>query len=157
PVLAVLEEPVRVPGEFLQLFEDLSFQDLDGEDRYEPDHGADLERDPLAAWQVQHVVIELVVVVPEADALAAHIGHRLGDVEEMLEELYRDVLVDPVFHGQSERDTQQVQRVHRHPRGAVRLIDMAAGRQRRAAVEDADIVEAEKTALEDIAPASVLL
>ena len=46
--------------------------------------------------------------------------------------------------------------VHRHPGGAVRLVDVAAGRQRRAAVEHADIVEAEKAALEDVAALGVL-
>ena len=35
--------------------------------------------------------------------------------------------------------------------GAVGLVDEAAGRQRRAAVEHADVVQAEEAALEDVA------
>ena len=81
----------------------------------------------------------------------ADVGHRLGDVQEVLEELGRDVLVDVVVQRQLERDAHQVQAVHRHPGGAVGLVDEAAGRQRRAAVEDADVVEAEEAALEDVA------
>ena len=40
--------------------------------------------------------------------------------------------------------------VHRHPARAVRLLEVPAGRQRRAAIEDADVVEAEEAALEDV-------
>ena len=43
-----------------------------------------------------------------------------------------------------------------HPRGAVRLLQIAAGRQRRAAVEDADVVEAEEAALEHVLAEPVL-
>ena len=48
------------------------------------------------------------------------------------------------------------ERVHRHPGGAVGLVDVAAGRQRLRAVEDADVVEPEKAALEDVAAVGVL-
>ena len=74
----------------------------------------------------------------------------------MLEELGRDVLVDVIVLRELQRDAHQVQAVHRHPAGAVRLVDVAAGRQRRAAIEDADVVQAEKAALEDVAPFGVL-
>ena len=83
-----------------------------------------------AVGQVQHVVEELVLVVPQADAsVLADVAHRLGDVQEVLEELGRDVLVDVVVLRQLQRDAHQIQRVHRHPAGAVRLVDVAAGGQ----------------------------
>ena len=44
----------------------------------------------------------------------------------------------------------------RHPGGAVGLLEVAAGRQRRAAVEDADVVEAEEAALEHVPAVAVL-
>ena len=56
----------------------------------------------------------------------------------------RYVLVDVIFGGQFERDPHQVQRVHRHPGGIVRLVDATTRRQRGAAVEQTDIVEPEK-------------
>jgi hypothetical protein len=43
-----------------------------------------------------------------------------------------------------------------HPGAAVGLLQVAAGRQRRAAVEDADVVEPQKTALEGIVAGAVL-
>ena len=54
--------------------------------------------------------------------------------------------------GEDEGDLQHVLAVERHPRGAVGLLERAAGRQRRAAIEDADVVEAEKAAVEDVSP-----
>ena len=46
--------------------------------------------------------------------------------------------------------------VHRHPAGAVGLLDVAAGGQRRAAVEDADIVQAQEAALKDVLALGIL-
>ena len=74
----------------------------------------------------------------------------------MLEEFRRDVFIDPVVLRQFQRDAQQVQAIHRHPARAVGLVDVAAGRQRRAAVEHADVVEAKEAALENIASLRVL-
>ena len=44
----------------------------------------------------------------------------------------------------------------RHPGGAVGLLDVAAGGQRLAAIEDADVVQAEKAAFENIVALRVL-
>ena len=61
-----------------------------------------------------------------------------------------------VLRRQFQRDPHQVERVHRHPRGAVGLVDEPAGRQRVAAVEHADVVEAQEPALEHVPPLRVL-
>ena len=53
-------------------------------------------------------------------------------------------------------DLEHVLAEQRHPGGAVGLLEVAAGRQRRAAVEDADVVEAEEAALEDVLAEAVL-
>ena len=58
--------------------------------------------------------------------------------------------VDRVVHGEFDGDVEHVLAVQRHPGGAVGLLEVAAGRQRRAAVEDADVVQAEEAALEDV-------
>src|ERR1700760_3743757 len=57
---------------------------------------------------------------------------------------------------QLERNAHQVQRVHRHPGGAVRLVHVAAIRQLCVAVEYADIVESQKPSLENIPALDVL-
>src|SRR5262249_28466143 len=43
-----------------------------------------------------------------------------------------------------------------HPAGAVRLLEGTTGRQWLAAIEDADVVQSEKTALEHVAPVGIL-
>ena len=77
-------------------------------------------------------------------------------LKKMLEEFAGDVLVHVIVLGELERDAHQVERIHRHPAGAVGLVDVAAGRQPRAAVEDADVVESQEAALEDVAAERVL-
>ena len=54
--------------------------------------------------------------------------------------------------GDRERELEHVLTEHRHPRGAVRLFEAAAGRQLRAAIEHPDVVEAEEATLEHVAP-----
>src|SRR5688572_21944294 len=77
-------------------------------------------------------------------------------MEEVLEELGRDVLVNFVVPGQFERNAHKIQRIHRHPTGAIRLIDESAGRQRCTAVEHANIVQAQEAALENVPALRVL-
>ena len=57
---------------------------------------------------------------------------------------------------QFERDAHEVERIHRHPTRAVGLVDETAGRQRRAAIKHADVVESEEAALKNVAALSVL-
>src|SRR5262245_1262585 len=81
--------------------------------------------------------------------------HRLDDVNKMLEEFARYVFVGGVLARQLQRDGQHIETVHAHPTGCVRLLDVAAGWQRCAAVEDADIVETEEATLKNISALSV--
>ena len=133
----------------------VGLQRLHREQRDEPDQRAHLQR-LVVAVGVQDVVVEAIRLVPQADALVAHVVHGVGDVDEVLEELGGDVLVRRVFPGQLQRDGQHVQAVHAHPGGAVGLLDVPAGRQRGRAVEHADVVEAEEAALEDVLALGVL-
>ena len=75
--------------------------------------------------------------------------HGAGDQQEMLRELRRQILIGRVVRRELEGDLEHVLAEQRHPGRAVGLLQMAAGRQRRAAVEDADIVEPEKAAFEE--------
>ena len=52
----------------------------------------------------------------------------VGDEGEVLEELHREVLVAVVLGRQPEGHLQQVEAVHRHPRGAVALLEACSRR-----------------------------
>ncbi len=58
--------------------------------------------------------------------------------------------------GQRHGELQHVLAEESHPRRAVRLLQVPARRQRRAAIEDADVVEAEEASLEDMLAETVL-
>ena len=119
------------------------------------DHRPNLEPLGPAVGQAQHVVEEAVFLVPHA-GLAAQVRHRRGNPQEMLGELEGHVHVVRVGHRQLRGDFQHVLAEQRHPGGAVGLLQVAAGRQRGAAVEDADVVQTEEAALEDVPPRAVL-
>src|SRR2546421_12051265 len=95
-------------------------------------------------------VIDAVFFIPELDAVAAEIFHRLSDVNEMFEELACNVFVRGIFFGKFESDGEHIEAIHTHPAGAVGLLEMAASRERRRAIEDADVIEAQEPALKDV-------
>src|SRR5688572_2275460 len=74
----------------------------------------------------------------------------------MLEELDRELLVLRLVLRQLQRDLEHGLREERHPRGAVGLLEIPARRQRLRAIEDANVVEAEEPALEDVAAVAIL-
>ena len=90
--------------------------------------------------QPKHIVKEPVFFVPQARAVLAAMAHRMSDKDEVLPKFARHVFVGAVFLGQFECNRQQIQRVHSHPARAVGLFDVAAGGQRRTAIEHADVV-----------------
>ena len=120
------------------------------------DERADLQALPGAVGEAEDVVEEAVLLVPHLVGVVADRIHRGGDPEEPHEELHDEVLVGRVALGEGERQLQHVLAVQRHPRRAVGLLEAAAGGQGRAAVEHADVVEAEEAALEHAAAARVL-
>ena len=114
----------------------------------------------MAIAFVHDIVIEAIFIVPEVDAIVgARCGavvHGVGDVEEMFEEFGGDILVGIIFTGQFDGDGEHVEAEHGHPGGAVRLIEIGAGGERGGAIEEADVVEAEEAALEEVAAILVL-
>src|SRR5437667_7066927 len=80
----------------------------------------------------------------------------MGDVEKVLEEFAGYVLVARVLLRQLQGNDEEVQAIHRHPARAVRLLDVPAGRQRVAAVENSDVVESQETALKNVLAFPVL-
>ena len=99
---------------------------------------------------MENVVVEFVLLVPQTDAFAAEFVHRRSNHEKMFEELGRDIFVNVIFSRELDRNSHQVQREHSHPTSAVALLEMCAIGKLRVAIEDADVVESEKTALENI-------
>ena len=90
---------------------------------------------------MQDVVEESVFFVPQLDLLVADVVHGPADVDEVFEELAGDVLVRTIFSGQFQCNRKHVEAIHAHPTRRIRLFDVTAGRQRRAAVEDPDVIE----------------
>ena len=115
---------------------------------------AHLEPRRAAVREPQQVVVETVLLVPHP--VRSWLVHGRGDVVEVLGELYDHVLVGGVVEGEFEREFQHVLTEKRHPRRAVRLLQVAAGRKRSAAVEHADVIEAEKASLEYVLAEAVL-
>src|SRR6476661_2838290 len=74
----------------------------------------------------------------------------------MLEELRRDVLVSGSRPGEFERHAQHGGAIKGHPGGAVCLLQLASARQRVRAIEEADVIEAEESATEDILSTRIL-
>ena len=74
----------------------------------------------------------------------------------MLDEFDGHVDVGRLGQRQLYGDLEHVLAEERHPGGAVGLLQVPAGRQRRAAVEDADVVQPQEAALEDVVAGAVL-
>src|SRR5690606_12495414 len=154
-VLLVLEEPVHALAEAGKVVDGLGVERAAGEEGYEANDAPDADRRGLVRdLIVELVVIEAVHVVPQAGA--AQRVHGVGDGGEVLEELAGAVLVAPVVAGQLEGDAQHHHAVEGHPRGSVGLLQVPAVGRADAAVEDADVVEPEKAAAEDVAAARSL-
>ena len=149
PVLAIHFD---LAPELWPLVDHFLIDDPDGEQRNQPDHRAQPHGDLLSGRHGQHVVEEIVLIVPEPDALAAHVGHRVGDVEEVLEELDGHVLVDRVVAAPSSMAMRSMLRlniaIQAVPSDCSMCPPVGSGAR---AVEHADIVEAEEAALEDVA------
>ena len=128
-------------------------QHLRRDQRHQADQRADPER-LVPVVHVELVVVEAVVLAPQPRAAERVDGLRDGD--EVLEELGGEILVRRVFARELQGHGQHRVAVERHPGGAVGLLQMAAGRQRAGTVEDADVVESEEAAGEEVPSLRVL-
>ena len=82
--------------------------------------------------------------------------HRVGDVQEMLPELAGDVLVSRIFAASSIAIASRFRQYIAIQPVPSACSMMPAGGQRGAAVEDADVVQPQEAALEDVAAFGVL-
>ena len=74
----------------------------------------------------------------------------------MLDELLNQVRIHRSCERQLHGDLEHVLAEQRHPSGSIRLVQVSAGRQRRAAIEHPDVVQSQEAALEDVGPCAVL-
>ena len=152
---ARLDESAEALAELRKALDHAAVEDCDRAHGKQTHHGAHFQPLGPAVGQPQHVVEEPVLLVPHPHAFAgAHQGRP--DPEEVLDELEGHVRVDRPVHRQLGGDLDHVLAEERHPRGAVGLLEVAAGGERRAAVEDADVVEAQEPALESVVAGAVL-
>ena len=149
-VRSIFDEPLHAVLEPRQAVHEFGIERLDREQRNQADHRTDLHMCRFPVRQVQHVIEETVLTIPQLDFLAADVVHGAADIDEMFEEFAGHVFVGPIVSGELQRNRQHVEAVHAHPTGGIRLFNVAAGRQRRAPVEHPDVVEAEKPPLEDV-------
>ena len=109
-------------------------------------HRTNFKPSRASIGQTQDVVVEAVLFVPHS--VRADPVHRTGDQHELDRVVRRQFFVGRIVCGELEGDLEHVLTKQGDPSGPVRLFEMASGRQWRAAVEHADIVEPEKPALE---------
>src|SRR5678815_1917902 len=74
----------------------------------------------------------------------------------MLDELAGQLEMGRPFSGQRQGNLQHVLAEESHPCRAVRLLEIPAVRQRRAAIKNTDVIQTEEAALKDIVAAAVL-
>src|SRR5215469_15922638 len=74
----------------------------------------------------------------------------------MFDETIGNFFVHCIVVAKNERDLKHALAVERHPCRAVGLIEVAARRQRGAAVEDTDVVQSEESARENVSSLRVL-
>src|SRR5579859_1360185 len=146
----IVDEPLHTALEAGQTVDDFRLESFDGEERNQADHGTDFEVVLLAVRKMQQVVVKAVFFVPERYAVGAEVIHGVSDVHEVFEELAGDVFVSGIFFREFEGDGEHVEAIHAHPAGSVGLLEVAACRKGRGAVEYSDVIEPQEAALKDI-------
>ena len=150
------EEPLKALAKDWELREDFRLDRLNCKERNQSDDREDLDGLDATVGHAHEVVVKAVVLIPEPDVFAAHLRHRFGDLQEVLEELRRHVLVKRPIMREFNRHAHHREREHRHPTRSVGLLQSAAAGEGLRAIEDADVVEAEESTLEDVSAGGVL-
>ena len=123
--------------------------------RHQPDERPDLELEAGTVGHPHHVVVEAILLVPQVRVAVWRV-HRDRDPCEMGDKLEGHVEVHRIVLGELGRDLEHPLAVERHPGGSVGLLESAAPGQRRRSIEDPDVVEAEESALEQVAVVWIL-
>src|SRR5580658_3166200 len=99
-VRVIVNKPLHAALEAGKAVDDFRLESLHGEKRNEANQRSNFQEMIIAIWQVKDVIIKAVFVVPESDAIRAHVIHGVGNVHEMLEKFAGYVLVGRIFFGQ---------------------------------------------------------
>ena len=145
----IVEKPLQATSETGQLLQHLRIQRFRREEGNQAHEGAGFEWNEAAIRCMQHIIEEAVFLIPQTHPLTPHVVEGIGDIHEVLEELGGDVLVGRLRSCQFQGDGHHVQAIHGHPGCPISLFEVATGWQNRAAVEDADVVQAQETAGKD--------
>src|SRR5215469_18616351 len=100
---------------------------------------------------MQEIVEESVPLIPHRFLVWPDAIHGVSDPGKVLKETEGHFFVHRVVFRESHSDFQHAQTIEGHPGCAVSLIEISAGRQRCTAVENADVVEPEESARENVA------
>src|SRR5271156_5729342 len=101
---AISQIPLQPALELRHFLEELWFEGLDREQRNQTDHGTEFQRHHPTVGQMQHIVEELILLVPHTDARLAKVIHRARNLKKMFEKLRGDILVDRIVLRELERD-----------------------------------------------------
>src|SRR5262249_36718276 len=106
----------------------------------------------MSIGKSEEVIIETVFFVPHLIVMTANPIHRIGNPDEVFEELVSRLLIDRVVLGKDNGDLKHDLAKQGDPCGAIGLFNRSPGRRGGAAIKHANVIQAEKSSGEDIAP-----
>src|SRR5215831_5761798 len=109
----------------------------------------------MSIGKPEDVIIETVFFVPHRIVMIANPIHRVGDPNEVFIETVSQSLIDRVVLGKDNGELTHDLAIQSDPCGTIGLFDNSAGGQVGAAIKHANVVQAEKSSGEDIAPLRV--
>src|SRR6516162_7655591 len=135
-IVPVVEKPLHSLAEARQASDYVIFQNLDRQNRNQPDQRANAQVVWLAVG-VQLIIIKAVLFLPEAGA--AQRIHGVGDGDEMFEKLRGNVFIGRLLSRQLQSHGKHGYAVKGHPGGSVSLFQSRAVGQLLGTVEQADV------------------
>src|SRR5580704_2245488 len=117
--------------------------------RQQSHDGPHLQPLSAAVGQSQEVIEKTILFVPHPD-VPATVHQSCRNPQKVPDELDTHFRIRWSLQRQLHSDLQHVLGVQRHPRGTVRLLEVAAGWKWRAAVKDTNVVQAKESTLEGI-------
>src|SRR6478735_3931125 len=83
---------------------------------------AELDREPLSVRPADEVIVEAILLIPEAAILAVQPVHRPADGHVVLKEFRRKIFVSRITLRQFDRGPGHVEAITRHPGGSISLL-----------------------------------
>ena len=147
------QEPLHPLFKGRQALDDFIFQNLNGEERNNSDHRTDGDTAEVT-MKLACVVKEAVRFIPQA--VTSKLIHCVCDSDIVLKELRGDVFISGVLAGQLQRNREHRETIKRHPGRAIGLRISQSWRELHRAIKQADVVQSQKAACEEVLPVNVL-